>query len=299
MGAKWTYQNFTPSDDLGYPIAFQIESIRDTVVESRSARIVRNKALYENGTWKVDGEEVVASNGDSVFVLVKNTFHLIYDFSASPGDTIRVVADPFPGFFHRRTQPYENFVYRIDSVSSYIAGTDTLRKQFVSYLKEPVNTLQWGFQDLLDILGDVPGQILEGVGSLGRLSMLGTSADVSYVFDSTSDRLTCYQDSTRTYILNGVDCDALIDSYEVPGSSRHLAYYKGAVYPNPFTEEINLFFGQLNPRAIRIIDAMGRVVFTQTNPNNQLHLRALPPGTYLMQLIDHAGRHAYTTITKT
>ena len=155
LGATWTNISLAPRG-YGYAIAYRTTAVRDTVVDGRPARRLVHEVIEEDGSLTYWGEELIASSGDSVLVYFRDSFRLVYDFSARAGDTIRVIDEPFPGFFTDSTATsirYEDFAYRIDSVGTRVVEGDSLRLQYVSYLRDPAwHFGQWGFQDVLDLL---------------------------------------------------------------------------------------------------------------------------------------------------
>ena len=299
LGATWTYEvgDETPALEIA---AIQFTADRDTVLAGRSARVIEGANLYDDGTWEAIGSEVVTGNQDSVYVWIKDSFHLIFDFTAEAGDTIQVTDQPFTGFYSLDGMAFDSFTYRIDSVYKEDFTGDQLILQHVSYLDTTAeNFTHWGFLNGVEYFGDVPGQILRGVGSLGRESMLGTTPNIGYIGLYFPDRLTCYRDSTRDYRFRGVDCEALIAQYTDPSGVAAYRTFAGKVYPNPFHTSIR--FETADGSAIRRIevrDLMGRVVAQVAGGDGRLDLSHLVSGTYHVSIFAGDGGRSFALVQK-
>ncbi|MEM1119620.1 MAG: T9SS type A sorting domain-containing protein [Bacteroidota bacterium] len=214
IGSKWTYQSLgLGSSVMGFPVAYQFRTEKDTTIDNRYCTVITGYNLYEDGRWEPIGSEIVAASetGDTVYIYFKDSFRIIYDFTAEVGDTIAVINEKFGGLFRQSFIQNDRFVYKIDSISSILLNADTLLIQYVSYLSPPADlTPEWGFGDGLDIASNTPGRIFEGIGALSRAAPLGTSSDISYLPEGMPSYLNCYEDENSYYQLGDLDCDALI-----------------------------------------------------------------------------------------
>ncbi len=214
IGSKWTYQSLgLGSNAMGFPVAYQFKTEKDTIINNRYCTVITGYNLYEDGRWEQIGSQIVAASekGDTVYVYFQDSFHLIYDFTAAVGDTIEVTNEKFDGLFRQSSIQQNQFIYKIDSILSVPFNLDTLLIQYVSYLSPPeVGTPEWGFGDGLDIASNTPDRIIKGIGALNRAAPLGTSSDIFYFPEGMPDYLNCYEDENRYYQFGDLDCDSLV-----------------------------------------------------------------------------------------
>lgn len=303
VGSTWTYQDISGTSGLNFPKVFQFRTEKDTIIDDRYCTIITPYQLLEDGTWQLgDKSEIVSSNetGDTIYVYLQDSFHIIYDFTAEVGDTIVVTDKEFNGFFGG-TLSQRRFVYQIDSISSVPFESDTLLMQYVSYLSPPIDTVpEWGFEDITDMITNTPGRIVRGIGSLNRFMMLGTSSDFTFLITITPDYLNCYEDEDNYYQFGSIDCDSLISFY----SSVHTAIAdqedQGKVYPNPFAESISIDHDLFEVSYLSISDTKGRIVKAfRPNTMTNIDLSHLPSGIYFLTLSFRKGnRKTYRIIKK-
>jgi len=279
LGAVWGYQE-VESDTSDVKAFFQVGE--DTIIQNRVCSIIQ-EVNPSNGD--IISEEIVYSEGDSVMVLIEDTFYKIFDFGANPGDTIRVIETPFPGFFSPKPSDpqfyYQQFVYRIDSVDEFVLEGDTLVLQYITGDRDPEES-EWGFQDCRNYL--VSGQILEGVGSLWRFSPLGIPLSTCYINTSPSP-LACYIDSFKSVQFLAAPCDLspIMVSSEVEIQEAIYAY------PNPTNDIVYLSGISLKHATIKIYDWTGKEVNSFYAPQSPLSLEGLPAGAYFMKIYSQSN----------
>lgn len=302
IGSKWTYQN-TGSFGMGFPVAFQFRTDKDTIIDNRYCTVITEYTLYEDGRWEQGNSEIVASseNGDTVYVYFQDSFHLIYDFTAEVGDTIEVTNEEFIGFFGLKLEQ-ERFVYKIDSISSILLDSDTLLIQYVSHLSPPVFGVssEWGFIDGSELGFDTPGRIIKGVGALSRAAMLGTTTGISFFPESTPDYLNCYEDKTSYYQFGDIDCDSLVSLYTLINSITEETINDGKVFPNPFTTSISVDYETSEVAYLRIFDVAGRIIKGfQPESMVNMDVSSVPSGTYFISILFRNGNiKTYQVIKK-
>lgn len=137
IGAKWYFnQPSSANSDYVY-----FESVKDTVVQNKSCRIIEVKL---NGL-KLVSKEYLRQTNDSIFYFNtnSNSFHLLYNFSAKVGDTITVHKGKFKptkAFFSYKDS-IPGFRYKISSTDSIQVSGNWVKRQKVVSFEDDL----WGF----------------------------------------------------------------------------------------------------------------------------------------------------------
>ena len=291
-GARWVYPLYLPNNpNPGYGGARVFTAAGDTLLGGRTARILADTFYYADGERQPGGREAVYVSGDSVYLWHADTYRPIFAFDAAVADTFRVITTPFAPLFESFNAVYQlrDFQYRVDSLGTRTVNGEALRLQYVRQLRpfaegEP----QWGFRESADVGADTVGQILEGVGHLGRQTPLGASSDVAYLIGGGADRLACYDDATRSYRFGTVDCDSLLNALTATTAVTAPPPPAPAVYPNPFRDQLRIDAAAGYRVAVR--DAAGRPVALRSVAGNLLDFTGLPAGVYYLLLDGPAGR---------
>lgn len=300
LGSMWTYQNFG-STNLGFPEVYQFRAEKDTVVDGRDATIVASYELYDDGEWRRRTSEIVSStpNGDTVSVYFNGSFHLIYDFTAEAGDTIVVTKKPFDAFFIEGSYTQSRFIYEVDSVEYLDLKPEPRMIQYVSNFYPASDTVvEWGFSDITDRSGNVPGRIVKGVGSLNRFAMLGTSTDITFTFDNEPGYLACYEDSTTQINFANIDCDSLIGLYVSVRDNYNIDPINVEIYPNPVKHKLTIDYQESKSYSFTISNLNGQLLTNGQGLNKKEIELPYPTGIYHLVITRRDGARRSFLINK-
>jgi hypothetical protein len=267
VGAKWYFdygQNTCLNNFCSY---FTIESVKDTFINNISAKVLR-ATLYEPGDTTDWGTEIVYSDSDRVYHLNKNTdqFYTLFDFSASPGDTIIVRNDTFNGYLFEKLKIFNGFAIIIDSVSTIDISGFTLRVLHTSSI-EPENTLNnWQFY----------GKIIERIGDIGLF--FGRPSVIPLAYPGP---LRCYQDSLISFQNINIDCDTIITE------KKEIEHDFFKVFPNPTSGFLNITVSSVSADYfIEVYNLSGIKIFSAPIHNKEtiLNFSLFPIGIYIIHL---------------
>lgn len=202
IGAKW-YYNIPYSSEGGYIL---LEAVKDSVINNQNVMVI---AIKHNGNEFICNE-YIHQDEDKVYYHnhINNTFHLLYDYSAQPGDTIFVHSSEFTpnqGFLCSFCNTLPGFIYKIISNEIIMIDGKSLRMQRIENISDP-----WGFfpSEFSEIT------IIEGIGSL--IYFFGKGNFITP--EDNNSLLRCYMDN-EIYYQNPAwnnDCDLIVTIPEVP-----------------------------------------------------------------------------------
>ncbi|MDO8367589.1 MAG: T9SS type A sorting domain-containing protein [Saprospiraceae bacterium] len=244
VGAKWYYKQI--SFDSPYPEEFRlVEVTGEEVFQGQMCRIIEGLTI---GCGLPNPSHVFTRN-DSTFFWSQFTekFELLYDFSASAGDTWLIEG---LGLFNDSLRVF------VDSVGQRVVNGDTLQTWFVSN----VGCFDWG------------NEIMEKLGNLYFLSP-------SYCLcENGPYGIRCYLDADADYHFVSYPCDTLL----YLGTSTLSAYHSVEVFPNPFHESISVKSESLSgPLTFLLFDGLGRIaVRHEFSGSQEINTRSLPAGIY-------------------
>jgi uncharacterized protein YlzI (FlbEa/FlbD family) len=253
VGATWHYSYQTIDPHL---ISFEkIESVSDTTING----ILCKKLVASNSVQ----EYYVYSKNDSVFVYKENSFHLLYDFGATTGDTITL------GSYYT-TQDGLPLKMKIDSVATLLVSGRPRKVQFVTCGDGMI--IEFG------------GQVIEGIGN------------TNYLFPtldfSPTGPLRCYQDTATSLFFNPyythgnwnqTDCEQFIVIHSLPESETGNSM---SVFPNPASNYLNVAGIELNSDYC-IYDTTGRKVLQGVvHRSNTVDIQSLESGIYSLEIKD-------------
>ena len=257
---------------------------KDTVVNSQNCQIIVGQIIgdyYSIG--QIDtidgGTEIMYGDSQYVFVYRNNKFYKVFDFSASIGDTITVIDTAFDGFFFDKSIQYNLFEYIIDSISTIVVGSDTLKKFHVTNM----NDADWVIDTMHFILSGVgvDGWFLNGF--LGR-PRISSSEQIGH------GPLRCFNNTVISYNFMGIPCDTIcLDPNPIGIESKGTLIKGFDVFPIPSTDVIYLDVPPVIDKQgleISIINALGQKIESGESLvdiyNSSINISTLPHGIYYL-----------------
>ncbi|HRV52356.1 MAG TPA: T9SS type A sorting domain-containing protein [Bacteroidia bacterium] len=265
LGSQWHYTQCT----VNFPYTCGPVQVNATGQFTVNGKTCTNLQIAPFTCVGINNIPVYQSN-DTVyrFLYNVNTFTMLYDFNAHPGDTWNIVSNTM---YQPPPAPLvDSVLVRVDSIN-YISINGQQRKMFyISYA------------DTTHIPFVFEGPIIEGIGSLNFLFPQFTGCDPQ----ATAFR--CYRDSSLgLYQLNSlIDCDSVI----AVGESEIIKGDRVMVYPNPFEDKVCIYSDDFLYRNYNLIltNTYGETVYrsTQRQALNQItyNWSFLPKGVYFLTL---------------
>lgn len=258
-GAIWHYEqsDFSPpfNDDL-----IIYESIGDTILNGDSTKVINKTFMRINPTLgdTTISEETIYEKFDSnrvyFYYQPANDFRLLYDFNATVGDSFLV--------FCRQSGTDSSVTVTVDSISSMIIGTDTLKVQYVS--SNDFNNICY-----------IGGTIIERIGWTGYMF-----PQHSFVDPPGGGPLRCYQDPILgLYQRNtSIACD-FITSVE----NHNITLSDFQLFPNPSNGKFEIK-SSLVIENIILKDNLGRTIRHFKN-DNKIDITDLNNGIYFLEFL--------------
>lgn len=238
IGAKWYYTSpYYMHEDPGdyYKQCTVMESIKDTMVFGKKCRKI--DVRYCSNNLEV-GWFIVHQNGDTLSYLNGESFHVLYNFSAKPGDTITVhkgLFIPVSASLNRMNPRYGFQYYVVDTGRIQIYG-QWLRRQEVK------NTYNSDFV--------LSKYIVEKIGNytyfLGRFI-------VQYI-GQAGGFLRCYHDPLLDYTAEG-----WVNNCGLTEIKEHLTQNELTYFFNQVSKELEIK-SQYPINKIMILDILGKIV---------------------------------------
>ena len=208
------------------------------------------------------------TSGDSVFRYQDGTFVLIYDFGVQTGDswTIRGNED----YLCHEFATQNTDIISVESIDN---------EQFGDYEFDVMNIAQnehWS-------LGD---KIIRGIGS--TTNMFPQHAECGGVVDGgvgLLERLDCYYNDVLGFV--GIDADTQFCFDLITNNETVIQAEYGAIFPNPTSAIICFSNNYANKNLhIKIFDTQGKLYLNQENITENIDVRHLPSGVYLVNILD-------------
>ncbi len=205
-------------------------------------------------TWKKIGD-IIELDKKVYFKDLENNQGLLYDFSASPGDTVDIVN-------------YSDGI-NTDTIHTYVEAIDTLEYMGIKRQRFKVRNIESGDYDYwITGIGSVKGFLFSLIELTGGIRELLCVHDNGTLVYQNEDRATCYMDGNPTGIENGSTIDLNI-------------------YPNPTSGYINIkYSGVINDLSYSIYNSDGKIINCGQLTNETINLN-LKQGLYIFQLFEN------------
>ncbi|NOU47984.1 MAG: T9SS type A sorting domain-containing protein [Bacteroidales bacterium] len=282
-GAKWSYDYWNVSEGGTYTFTYT----NDTLIlgkQCQEIEIVRYQYVYDQfGEIHciVDPmqSKFTYSSGDSVFYLRDDTFYLMYDFSASVGDTWVVGVDQFDSC-------EDTAVVRVAQTGSVVINGFQLRTI-------TLETISNSFIGLTGTCVERFGNEIHNYPENSFGPFPGIQNCGSAVIDYNVYDFRCFTDNTfGTYNPRNIACDTLTGLYETETSGF-------GFYPNPTEGEIIIEKIDQSQIEIQIYSLGGQRVkqFYLKPTERKIDISGLQDGVYFIRIITDKG-NAFRKVVK-
>jgi len=283
IGAKWhyTYRAFCienyPCWGIDEFILF--EAVSDTLINDTLCTNI--KVDYHNYKKEVIplGNEFLFTEGEQVYNFHHEKFHLLYDFSLEPGDSVMLSLGSNCNLYEQ----LENSSYQYSSESAikhHITKKDSIEIKGKKYLYIDISTPLSMYD--FPVYNFFNKRIIKGIGSLEFL----TGNLFSPIEIGRYGNLRCYSDTATNYTTD-TPCDYLTAAEVLPYNN------KVSCYPNPAGNKV--FVNFTNPDhdnvQIEIWDMNGKKVSTSETCDGFISIETYkwPQGVYVFQAIGNRG----------
>ncbi len=271
IGATWhyLYGGGIGSNQIRF---IRIQSIKDTVIKNTPCKMLTQTLFHDHEGDEDDlGNIYVHQDGNKVYYYVQDSFHILYNFDAEPGDSV-LIANPERSSFLMNSKSLvvidSTFTTEIDGI---------IRKGQKMRILD--NGAQWPHLN---------ETILETIGNLYYLTPYFDHVDC----DHACPFLNCYEDPNITYRHPSViPCDTI---WRYTIGVRENSYTDNiTMVPNPVKRgqklEIRLEdSGENKFEYFRISDIRGKIWLQEKWPADQVSIdipHQLSEGIYLVALL--------------
>ena len=279
INTKWYYDSQDNGSSAPSSSYYLYESTKDTLIQSNICKKIEI-TFYSavQGIINMSPEYMYSSNG-KVYYFWDNDFKLLYDFSATTGDTIHVFNRLLPS-----NNPYNITDFRIDSVkyfkdvfsSTTYYALDSFKLQYIRPVSTHGYNLSFGFN-----------VIAENIGSIDLMFPTAT-----FTIPEKDGPLRCFQQDTTWFKWSPFNCDQWVVSVnEISNiSSKNIAFA-----PNPFTDDITVQIPNnfiLAETKFTIINNLGQILLTfyPDSFNQVLNLSSLSSSMYFLTVQDNSNK---------
>ncbi len=259
LGAKWHYSS---SDNGSAPSGATyklFESEKDTVLAGVNCKKLKITHFKYNGDTIFPVPFFVYQSNDTVFYFndVYSRFFPLYIFNVNVGDTLVYHTPYIP------TNPADTNLYvRVDSVTKFISGSDTLKHIWTSSILNTVLFFDGGYIELLGC----PNVMFHQAG---------------FTFPEADGPMRCYEDSSIFIKKSSTNCDYRLTS----GISAEKENSSISVYLNPNNQIVQLKTSENASIHYNLFDANGkRIIQGNFNFETAIDLSRNTDGIYYLQL---------------
>lgn len=283
IGAKWhyTYRSFCINNYPCWGIEefIYFEAVSDTVINDTLC----TKVMVDYHNYKKEviplGSEFFFSEGEQVYNFHHGKFHLLYDFSLEPGDSVMLTLGSNCNLYGKLEA--NDIEYLPESgIMHHIIKKDSLEIEGEKYLYIDISTPL--------SMSDYPtyaffnNRIIKGIGSLEFL----TGNLFAPIEIGRYGNLRCYSDTATNYTTD-TPCDYLTAAEVLPYNNKVFCY------PNPVSNQVFISFTNTenNDVQVEIWDMNGKMVSKAETCNEFVSIETtmLPQGTYIFQVMGNQG----------
>lgn len=275
-GIEWEYNMDSFVDGSGLSNKVKIQG--DTIVDGKPCKILERE--FRNCNFRPKRDFIYQEDNKVFYYHFQDSaFHILYDYNAEIGDTIKI----------RLWESYSDvhdFLYlKIDSISTVALGSENIKNFKAIYGAEN----EYGEV----IFSDYYAEIMEGAGCL---------VNYFYVFDNGwcdgnhVNKLKCYYHPDLGNFGESEECSITNNvSQDIQGLNSI------KVYPNPFSNSVHISFADLSSDYnLKLYDVNGNLVLTKRYQDSSTQivridkLSALPQGLYYLVAEDMESRKAFS-----
>ncbi len=268
-GATWHY-NWSNISSGGFE---KIEYIKDTLIDNKLCNKltpVNYHFVYDqNNILHLISQDTLESrytyvNGDTVFHIVNDTFEMLYNFGAQPGDTWNFYTDP------NSSQCGPSGVL-VDSIGTININNTNYRWIALSSLPNSRISIE--------------GKVIEYIGAMeDYLFPSGKNCDDGIAIEFNQYDFSCYEDDNfPLYNISNRDCEYYL---LVSGISELESTYR--FHPNPTQGNVHISRSSNSEIEIKVHNSTGKEVYSVFTTKNEidLNLIELNEGVYFIRIED-------------
>jgi hypothetical protein len=277
IGAEWYYTN-TFTDPLYSCEKYTSE--RDTLIDNYTCRVV----VYTNNQYKSTAA-IFRQEGGKIYYYFKDTFHLIYDYEATVGDTVTFAFKWGEWLWEPDSLVPVKYIVK-DIQVKQIDGADL---KIFSTSIIPDTTWYGGFY-----ISQVNYNYME---KMGHLNVFMEEIRTSTPLMNYTRNLRCYTDTQISYTTDWwADYNLPCNHYGVGIKDANMQN-EFLVYPNPFQDMLTIQTD--NIAIVAVFDMQGRLLYSNKDRLYQtMDLSFLSDGMYILNITTRDNKVIHRKIAK-